>query len=106
MVIYNMIVAVDLNNGIGKNGTIPWKIPDDLKRFSKLTKGSGNNAMIMGRKTWESLPKKPLPFRDNLILSSTISIEENSPKNSLAKSFKDVNELINFCEEQKYEEVW
>lgn len=53
--------------GIGKNGSIPWYIPDDLKRFSNITKDS---TVIMGRKTWESLPNKPLENRFNIVISS------------------------------------
>ena len=60
------IVAVDENWGIGFNGELLEKIPEDLKRFKKLTKG---NVVVMGRKTWDSLPVKPLPDRLNLIIS-------------------------------------
>ena len=60
------IVAVDENWGIGFNGELLEKIPEDMKRFKKLTKG---NVVVMGRKTWDSLPIKPLPDRLNLIIS-------------------------------------
>ena len=60
------IVAVDENWGIGFNGELLEKIPEDLKRFKKLTKG---NVVVMGRKTWDSLPTKPLPDRLNIIIS-------------------------------------
>ena len=53
--IINVIVAMDERRGIGKNNLLPWNIPSDLKYFSKLTKGSGNNAIIMGRKTHQSI---------------------------------------------------
>ena len=52
---FKLIVAVDKNNGIGKNNKIPWYFSEDLKYFAKNTKGSGNNAIIMGRKTYESI---------------------------------------------------
>jgi dihydrofolate reductase len=67
-----IIAAVAQNGVIGANGKIPWHIPEDLKRFSKLTKGYGNNAVIMGRKTWESIPEKyrPLPGRRNIVVTS------------------------------------
>jgi len=103
-VIYNMIVAYDEQRGIGKNNTLPWYFPEDLKRFSKLTKGSGNNAIVMGRNTWDSLPKKPLPKRDNLILSTTLkSVKEN---NDNTKLFSNTKTLDDYCKEQKYETVW
>ena len=66
---YNMIVAIDNKNGIGKNNSIPWYFPNDLKYFAKLTRGNGSNAVIMGRKTYESIGKS-LPGRVNLVLSS------------------------------------
>ncbi len=67
-----IIVAVAQNGVIGAEGKIPWRLPEDLKRFSKLTKGDGSNAVIMGRKTWESIPAKyrPLPGRKNIVVSS------------------------------------
>jgi dihydrofolate reductase len=70
----NVIVAHCKNRGIGINNTIPWKSYNDLKIFKKLTIGDGNNAVIMGRKTWESLPEKfrPLPDRINIVLSKTL----------------------------------
>ncbi len=63
----SMIVAMAENGGIGKGGKIPWYIPGDLKRFKKLTMG---NTVIMGRKTWFSLPFRPLPGRKNIVLTS------------------------------------
>lgn len=65
---FNIIVAMDEENGIGKNNSIPWKLPGDLARFAAATQGA---AVIMGRKTWESLPRKPLPGRLNVIISSS-----------------------------------
>jgi dihydrofolate reductase len=104
--VYNMIVAYDLNNGIGKDNMLPWHFPEDLRRFSKLTYGQGNNAIIMGKNTWESIPKKPLPKRDNLILSTTLNLEEGSPHNTYIKTFSNIDAINQFCEEQKYETVW
>jgi dihydrofolate reductase len=62
----SIIVAVSEDWGIGKDNELLWKISEDLKRFKKLTMG---NAVIMGKKTWESLPKKPLPGRKNIVLT-------------------------------------
>ena len=62
-----LIWAQDKNGGIGKNGKLPWHISKDLKNFKKITL---NSTIIMGRKTWESLPFKPLPNRRNIILSN------------------------------------
>jgi len=63
---FNLIAAVDFNRGIGYQGNIPWYIKEELKYFKKVT---GNSPIIMGRKTWDSLPKKPLPNRENLVIS-------------------------------------
>jgi len=63
----HLIWAQDQNGAIGKNGKLPWCIPADLKNFKKLTLDS---TIIMGRKTWDSLPVKPLPKRRNIVLSS------------------------------------
>jgi dihydrofolate reductase/thymidylate synthase len=70
---FHIIVAVDKNQGIAKNGTIPWHSSEDLRFFRQITQGSGNNAVIMGRKTYASLPVgvKPLPGRRNVVISAT-----------------------------------
>lgn len=103
-VVYNMIVAYDKQRGIGKNNSLPWHFSEDLKRFSKLTKGAGNNAIVMGRNTWDSLPKKPLPKRDNLILSTTLKLTEENSDN--IKLFSNTKTLDDYCKEQKYDTVW
>jgi dihydrofolate reductase len=64
---YKAIVAVSQNGVIGKNGDLPWRLPGDLKWFKKITIG---HTVLMGRKTWESLPF-PLPGRKNWVLSRT-----------------------------------
>jgi len=61
-----LVVAASDNNVIGKDGALPWRIPADLKRFKALTIG---HPCIMGRKTWDSLPKKPLPGRTNIVVT-------------------------------------
>ena len=62
----HFIWAQDNNGGIGKKDKLPWHVPEDLKNFKNLTK---NNTIIMGRKTWDSLPIRPLPYRRNIVLS-------------------------------------
>ncbi len=69
---FSLIVAVDLRNGIGLNGGIPWDCPEDLKHFKKLTI---NNVVIMGRKTYESIDK-PLPDRVNVVISRSLKSED------------------------------
>ena len=69
------IAAVSQNGVIGKNGDLPWRIPGELKWFKKITMG---HIMVMGRKTWDSLPGI-LPGRENWVLSSTLK-EKNGIK--------------------------
>jgi dihydrofolate reductase len=61
-----LVVAVAKNGVIGRDGDLPWRLSSDMKRFKSITMGK---AVLMGRKTWESLPKKPLPGRANLVLT-------------------------------------
>lgn len=63
-----LIAAVAKNNCIGKQGALPWYLPADLKHFKKLTLG---HVVIMGRKTWDSIPEKfkPLPKRANVVIT-------------------------------------
>lgn len=61
-----LVVAVSRNGIIGRDGGLPWHISSDLKRFKEITMGK---PVIMGRKTWESLPKKPLPGRQNIVIT-------------------------------------
>lgn len=102
---YNIIVAICENNGIGYNNSLPWNIKEDLKIFSKLTRGNNNNAIIMGRNTFESLPNNFLPKRDNLILSSSIIIDEKREDN-IIKTFDNIDTIIEFCNSKNYQEVW
>lgn len=61
-----MIVAIGLNNEIGTEGNLIWPIREDLRHFKAVTLG---HPVIMGRKTWESLPKRPLPGRRNIVVT-------------------------------------
>lgn len=60
------VVAVARNGVIGAKGDLPWRISSDLKRFKQITMGK---PVIMGRKTWESLPKRPLAGRLNIVIT-------------------------------------
>lgn len=78
---FSLIVAIDSKNGIGKDGGLPWKYPSDLKYFKKITteipekfSETKKNVVVMGRNTWDSIPKKfrPLADRINIVLSRTL----------------------------------
>lgn len=67
-----IVAAVAKNGVIGRDNTLPWRLPEDMKRFKALTMGQ---AVLMGRKTWESLPDKfrPLPGRQNIVVTRNAS---------------------------------
>jgi dihydrofolate reductase len=73
MLHFDVIAACDLNGSIGKDACLPWYLPEDLKHFRDLTTihddCAGQNVVIMGRKTWESLPNGKLPNRINIVIS-------------------------------------
>ena len=108
--LFNLIVAVCRNNGIGYKGTLPWHIKADLQYFSKLTKGNGRNVIVMGNTTWKSLSEHyslGLPGRDNFIVSHSLSLNETvGNDNRLIKSCKTIEELEQWMEKKTYEEGW
>ncbi len=61
-----LVLAVADNGVIGRDGGLPWRLSSDMKRFKATTMG---RPLIMGRKTWESLPRRPLPGRANIVVS-------------------------------------
>ncbi len=67
----NIIVAAGRDGAIGKAGDLIWHIKADLRRFKALTMG---HPVIMGRKTWDSLPKRPLPGRRKIVLTRNAAI--------------------------------
>lgn len=69
------VVARGRNGVIGREGDLPWRLKSDLKRFKQVTLGK---PVVMGRKTWESLPRKPLPGRPNLVVSTTLAEAEGA----------------------------
>jgi dihydrofolate reductase len=66
MTIVSLVYAQSRNGVIGREGGLPWRIPADLRRFKAITMGK---PVIMGRKTWDSLPRKPLPGRHNIVMT-------------------------------------
>ncbi len=69
------VVAVARNGVIGRDGDLPWRIPSDLKNFKATTLGK---PVMMGRKTWDSLPRKPLPGRPNIVVSRSMTETEGA----------------------------
>ena len=66
MTVISLVYAISRNGIIGNDGGLPWKVSADLKNFKAVTMGK---PIIMGRKTWDSLPRKPLPGRANIVVT-------------------------------------
>lgn len=78
-----LVVAIASNGVIGAKGTLPWHLSEDLKHFKRVTMG---HPIIMGRRTWESLKKGPLPGRENIVVSRRPGFE--APGAHVAASFE------------------
>jgi len=85
----SLIAAVSTNNCIGKNGGLPWHIPEDMKHFRDITMGK---LVIMGRKTWESIPDnyRPLPGMKNIVITR----QEHYPVPDTVEVFNDLNHAL------------
>jgi dihydrofolate reductase len=85
----SLIVAIAQNNAIGRDNDLLWHISDDLKRFKALTSG---HTVIMGRNTWNSLPRRPLPKRRNIVLThDTVFCDEGA---EVAHSISQVIDMV------------
>ena len=108
---FKLIVAMCPNGGIGYKGGLPWPhCKADMAHFAKRTTGGGNNAVIMGKTTWDSIPVRPLRRRANLILSSQTH-EQMRPDQSeksvqLEHWFASMADLFAHLEAANYDEVW
>ena len=84
----SIIVAIDQNNGIGKDNSMPWHLSDDLRRFKAITMG---HTVIMGRNTWLSLPFKPLKGRRNIVISTNMPETEGC---EIARSIEEARNMV------------
>lgn len=87
----SLIVAISLNNAIGRNNQLLWHISEDLKYFKKVTSG---HTIIMGRKTWESLGR-PLPNRRNIVISRSLKAIEG------AEVFPSIEDALAACNTER-----
>lgn len=94
----HLIYARAANGVIGHNNTLPWRLPEDMAHFKRTTAGC---PVIMGRKTWDSLPPKfrPLPGRENLVLTRQENWHEIG-----AKPFENLDRALHYCEQ--FPDVW
>lgn len=93
---FDIIVAMDCQRGIGKNNGIPWRLKEDLQFFRKVTTTAPDgkqNAVIMGRKTWDSLPPKSRPLKDRLNIVLSRAPIELPPGVMSASSLEEALEL-------------
>lgn len=103
-----MIVAFCKSRGIGFNNQLPWHIPNELKYFKRKTTEGEKNAIVMGKNTWDSLPKKPLQNRKNIILSSSLSNKyiHSEYNNTLVRpNFDELNYTLDKLLNKDYK-VW
>lgn len=90
--IVTLVVGIAQNGVIGSDGGLPWRLSTDLKRFKATTMGK---PILMGRKTWDSLPKRPLPGRHNIVITRDRAFEAdgasvaNSVDEALAAARRD-----------------
>ncbi len=89
----SIIVAVARNWAIGKDNKLLWHISKDLKRFKKITEG---HQVIMGKKTFESLPNAPLPNRTNIVIS-----DNETDCYEGCKTVYSIEEAIELCDEKE-----
>jgi dihydrofolate reductase len=94
----HLIYARAANGVIGAGGALPWHLPEDLAHFKRTTLGC---PVIMGRKTWDSLPPKfrPLPGRANIVITRQESWNENG-----AQPAQSLHSALQFCEQ--HSDVW
>ena len=101
---FNLIVAIDANGGIAKNGSMPWNHKSDMKFFRDTTIGAGKNAVIMGRVTYESIPPahRPLNERLNVVVSSTWR-QEDKQGITVVPTFVDALVTLG---NKRYDTIW
>lgn len=101
----NAILACDTENGIGKNGGLPWPHnPDDMKWFAENTR---DGVVVMGRKTWDSLGNERLKNRVNVVLSSNPGLVRGSPDLAYDVGRNDMQKLLQSLEEEyPMKKIW
>jgi dihydrofolate reductase len=95
--LYSIILACTFDGGIGYNNCIPWDIKSELYLFKQITGNKDQykqNAIIMGRKTWDSLPHKPLKDRINIIITS----DNKFTNRDNIISFSNIDSAFEYCE--------
>jgi dihydrofolate reductase len=91
----SIVVAMDECGGIGRDGQLPWRLPDDLRHFKRLTIGK---PIVMGRKTWDSIGR-PLPGRQNIVVSRQrdLRIDGATVVDSIEAAFAAAGDAPEIC---------
>ena len=103
-----MIVCCDEKNGIGKENTLPWNIPSEMKLFKEKTIGNGSNCVVMGKNTFLSIPKKyrPLKQRHNVIITQDDGLREQYREDPNVTFIQSPDDIIIFSKLTVYDEYW
>jgi dihydrofolate reductase len=96
-----LVGARDENSGIGKDGSIPWKCKADLDHFKRITTSGISNALLMGRRTYESLPRK---LSDRLVIVLSRNNSAIDEKGVLKAS--SIKEALTLCRNNSVSHVW
>lgn len=102
MILQNLsiIVAIDERNAIGNKGQLLCHLPDDLRHFKELTTG---HTVIMGRKTYESLPKRPLPNRLNVVLTGHMATPDDAAEQlQIVNSIEEIYSIVHATKEEVF----
>lgn len=89
----SLIVCMDKNRGIGKNNSMPWHLPKELAYFKEITEG---NLVVFGKNTWDSLPRKPLPYRKNAVITRDFRFHMSN-----VWTFHDIDDILWFARHDK-----
>ena len=93
----SIIVAIAQNGAIGKDNDLLWHLSGDLKRFKQLTTG---HPVVMGRKTWDSLPKRPLPKRQNIVMTNNPDCAADGA--TVVHSVNDLFNVLKDCDDEVF----
>ena len=99
----NLIVGFNHKNVIGNDNKIPWYIPEDLKLFQKITK---NHIIVMGRKTFESLPNGPLKNRINVVITNQRELYDKNNETLIYTNFANSFALLETLQKETQKEIF
>jgi len=94
-----LIAAMDVKGGIGKDNKMPWHVSEDLQHFKRIT---DTNTLVMGRSTYESLGRKPLPDRVNIVMTSHVNSVYNHPTDDSVVAMNDLKGFVkDICDREQ-----